>query len=299
VCSSDLTLASLILAVGAANTLANPKRLLAAVPTALAEYGTATVVALSVFPQLAESVERVRRARRLRGAATGRRRPVRDLVMPVLADSLDRSLALAAAMDARGYGQTIPGASRRATNGGFVAAVITVSLGGFGLLRVGPGPAWLGAVLLVAGLVLAVWALRRAGQRRRRTRYRRDRWTTTASITLGCGLASAIVIGWLSLIDPAALYPSTPPLAWPPLPWPALLAAAIAALPAVITPPPTERFQPASVDHQGNPPTSRATSRATLAGRLRPGQVTCHAATDRALPARQADLSTRPPTIPG
>ena len=62
-----LRLATMLVCVGAANALANPKRLLKAVPGALYEVGTAVVVALSVAPQLVESVLRVRRARRLRG----------------------------------------------------------------------------------------------------------------------------------------------------------------------------------------------------------------------------------------
>ena len=55
--------------VGAANALANPKRLLRAFPAALYEVGIAVVVAVTVAPQLVESVQRVRRARRLRGDA--------------------------------------------------------------------------------------------------------------------------------------------------------------------------------------------------------------------------------------
>ncbi|MGB9011624.1 MAG: energy-coupling factor transporter transmembrane protein EcfT, partial [Aeromicrobium sp.] len=62
-----LRLAAIIVCIGAANTLANPRRLLASLPPAFYELGTAIVVALSVFPQLAESVGRVRRARALRG----------------------------------------------------------------------------------------------------------------------------------------------------------------------------------------------------------------------------------------
>ena len=62
-----LRLATLLLCVGAANTLANPKRLLQSMPAALHEVGVAVTVALSVAPQLIESGQRVRRARRLRG----------------------------------------------------------------------------------------------------------------------------------------------------------------------------------------------------------------------------------------
>ena len=55
-----LRLATLLLCVGAANVLANPKRLLQSMPAALHEIGVAVTVALSVAPQLIESGQRVR-----------------------------------------------------------------------------------------------------------------------------------------------------------------------------------------------------------------------------------------------
>jgi hypothetical protein len=75
------------------------------------------VVALSFAPSLVASVGRIRAARRLRGRPD---RGVRSLVsvgMPVLEEALERSLALAAAMDSRGYGRRaeVPAATRRLT----------------------------------------------------------------------------------------------------------------------------------------------------------------------------------------
>lgn len=58
-----LRLGTMIVCIGAANALANPKRLLKSVPGALYDVGAAVAVAVAVFPQLAESVLRVRRAR--------------------------------------------------------------------------------------------------------------------------------------------------------------------------------------------------------------------------------------------
>jgi hypothetical protein len=57
-------LACLLCCIGAANTLANPKRALRVLPGALYELGVAVTVALSVAPQLVESVQRVRRCGR-------------------------------------------------------------------------------------------------------------------------------------------------------------------------------------------------------------------------------------------
>ena len=61
-----LRLAAIILCVGAANSLANPTRLLKSLPGALYEIGVAVVVALTYAPNLIADVQRLRAARRLR-----------------------------------------------------------------------------------------------------------------------------------------------------------------------------------------------------------------------------------------
>jgi energy-coupling factor transporter transmembrane protein EcfT len=67
------------------------------------EFGVATVIATSALPNLVQSVARIRRARALRG---DEKPSWRSIALPLLEDSLSRSLELAAAMDARGYGVT-------------------------------------------------------------------------------------------------------------------------------------------------------------------------------------------------
>ena len=61
-----MRLATIVICVGAANSLANPKRLLKSMPPALYEIGTAIVVSVALLPQLADSLRRVRAARQLR-----------------------------------------------------------------------------------------------------------------------------------------------------------------------------------------------------------------------------------------
>ena len=148
-----LRLAVLIIAIGAANALANPKRLLRSLPRALHELGTAVVVSVSVAPQLAESVQRVMRARHLRGEAGRGLRVVPRVALPVLQDTLDRSLLLASAMEARGYGSHTD--RHRAawlpavTLGGLVA----VSLGMYGVLDPTRSPLWMGIPVMSVGVV--------------------------------------------------------------------------------------------------------------------------------------------------
>ncbi len=108
-----LRLATIVVCVGAANALANPKRLLRSVPPALYEIGTALVVAVTVLPQFADSARRVRAAQSLRAGETGRVRRLRRFLVPVLEDALERSLAFAAGMDTRGYGRAAGAHPRR------------------------------------------------------------------------------------------------------------------------------------------------------------------------------------------
>ena len=109
-----MRLATIVICVGAANALANPKRLLKSMPPALYEIGTAVVVAVALLPQLADSLRRVRAARALRGVPGGRLGRLRGVVVPVMEDALERSMSLAAGMDARGYGRSA-GTRPRAT----------------------------------------------------------------------------------------------------------------------------------------------------------------------------------------
>ncbi|SCF49053.1 energy-coupling factor transport system permease protein [Micromonospora matsumotoense] len=234
-----LRLATMLVCLGAANALANPKRLLKAVPGALYAVGTAVVVALSVAPQLVESVLRVRRARRLRGATGRGMRALRGIALPVLADALDRSLALAAAMDSRGYGRTaaVPAGQRAATGALVLGGLVGVCAGTYGLLD-STGSGYLGLPMLLAGLAVAVTGMLLAGRRVRRSRYRPDRWQPAELLVAGCGLAAAALTLFAGSVAPELVYPPVSPLTWPEVTPLMLLAVAVAAGPAWLAPPP-------------------------------------------------------------
>ena len=96
-----MIIVSVIALFGAAVSLTSPHKLLRVTPIVIYEFGVATVIATSALPNLVQSVARIRRARLLRGDEN----PTwRSIALPLLEDSLSRSLELAAAMDARGYG---------------------------------------------------------------------------------------------------------------------------------------------------------------------------------------------------
>lgn len=234
-----MRLATMVICVGAANALANPKRLLKSMPSALYEIGTTVTVALAVFPQLAESTQRVRRARALRGTGGSRFEVLRSIVVPVLEDALDRSLTLAASMDSRGYGRSGSPSrtSRRITGALMATGLVGVCVGVYSTLD-GTTPPLLATPMLVAGLGLAVAGFVAAGRRVERSRYRPDRWRAAELLTALTGVAVAVVLFRTSSVDPTNLNPSLTTLSWPLLAWPPVLAILVGLLPAVATPPP-------------------------------------------------------------
>jgi energy-coupling factor transporter transmembrane protein EcfT len=96
-----LIIITVIAMFGAAVSLTSPHKLLRITPVVIYEFGVATVIATSALPQLVLSAARIRRARALRG---DEKPSWRSIAIPLLEDSLSRSLELAAAMDSRGYG---------------------------------------------------------------------------------------------------------------------------------------------------------------------------------------------------
>ncbi|MEU4068137.1 energy-coupling factor transporter transmembrane protein EcfT [Streptomyces wedmorensis] len=233
-------LATLLICVGAANALASPARLLKSLPGALYEAGVAVVVAMTFAPNMVADVARLRTARRLRGRTTGGVRAVLRIGLPVLEGALERSIAVAASMDARGYGRTarVPASVRRTTNVLTLGGLLGVCAGSYGLLAAeGAG---YGLPLLGAGLLAALAGLRLGGRRTLRTRYRPDRWGARAWLVSGSGVAVAVLMIWANSYAPDALHPGVVPLEAPELPlWPAA-SILVGLLPAFVAPVPKE-----------------------------------------------------------
>ena len=102
--SEGFLICSIIVLFGAAASLTSPHRLLRVLPIYVYEFAVAVVIAASVLPQLVGAVKRIRMAQRLRGQSTRGIKSWRRVAIPLLEESLARSLDLAAAMDSRGYG---------------------------------------------------------------------------------------------------------------------------------------------------------------------------------------------------
>jgi energy-coupling factor transport system permease protein len=237
-CTDGLRLGTILCCIGAANALANPKRALRVLPGALYELGVAVVVAISVAPQLVESVQRVRRARRLRaGHARGLRR-LRGIAIPVFEDALERSLRLAAAMDSRGYGRvgTVSRRARRTTGALLLGGLAALCLGMYGLLDA-TAPPRLGVPAMTAGVLLCGAGLYLGGRRVQRTSYRPDPWRLPEWLVVlsALGPATVLCIGAGASLD--ELQPGFFPLHWPSLPLLPAAAILLAALAGVAAPP--------------------------------------------------------------
>lgn len=272
-----LRLATMIICLGAANVLANPKRLLKSVPSALYEVGSAVIVALTVAPQLIESGRRVTRARRLRGEVGRRTHWFRQVAVPVMTDALDRSLLLAAAMDSRGYGRTagVDRAGRRVTGALVVGGLAGVCVGIYGLLDT-TTPRALGLPVLAIGLGAAAAGFVLSGSRVKRTRYRPDPWRFAEWGVAAIGAVVAASMHVIAAVHPTLLNPTLQPLQWPELPPAPTAVLLVGLLPAVIAPRPVRSGgvtpgPPCGIDLRSEAQSSRpGTSVTDLRGTIAP-----------------------------
>lgn len=187
-----LRIATVLLCVGAANALCDPTRLLRAVPSALYEAGVAVVVGLSYAPALAADIGRVRAAQQLRGRPTRGLRAYGRTLAAALDGSLERAVALAGAMDAKGYGRrgTVSPLHRALLTGGLLTSVLGLAVGAYGATD-SDIPPTLSASLLLGGGLLACLLLVWAGHAQPRTRYRAEPWGMSEWAVLACTLTGA------------------------------------------------------------------------------------------------------------
>jgi len=196
-----LRLAAIILSVGMANTLANPRKLLKSTPGALYEVATAISVAINLAPQLIDSLHRVRRARLLRGRSQ-RVSAFAGTVIPVLEETIDRSLNLAASMDARGFGRrgSQTKLQRGLARGASVVSIVLELVGSY-LLLATVGMTAIAIALIAVGLALTIVALRLSSLGSVRTRFKPQVFGVADFALVGIALLVllASLLGWWPL----------------------------------------------------------------------------------------------------
>lgn len=215
--TNGLTLTVIFSAFAVFNQVTPVHDLVGLTPRAFHEAGVVLSIALTFIPQTTRSLNRIREAQAVRGHRVRGLRDWLPIVVPLLVSGLERSMGLAEAMVARGYGAVSDRASLPRTQG-------LLALGLFALL--GGWLAWLflplwkvpalGGMIVGAGLIVGVLWL--AGRAVPRTAYRTHRWTVRDTlVVLGCGLTSAAVLLPLPLAGRATLaYVPYPRLTLPP-----------------------------------------------------------------------------------
>ena len=188
-----LSLATVLAIFGACSTLAPPERLLQSLPRAMYEVGLSLAIALAFLPELVASAQALKAARRLRGRPTKGLAGLRGTLVPILEGALERSVTLAASMDARGFGRTSREGKRLI---GQVVALISLGaliVGGTGLLAGAPQVAvWV--VLLLSGSVGLIVALQLRSAVLLRTAFEEQRFTGRSVILALLGLLVGIGI---------------------------------------------------------------------------------------------------------
>lgn len=254
-----LALTAILLVVAAFGAAVDPYRLVRSIPRFLHRSAVVVSIALTFVPQTLAAQREIREAMALRGH---RFRGLRDLVplfVALVAGGLERSIDLAEAMEARGFGGA-GGRVGRIAGGGRVAGAATAEpprgaraaagrlldgaiAGGLALAVIGlyaraawPGSAAVGtggAVAVALGALAVAGALAAVGRGVHATRYRPERWSrrdTLVAAASACSLA-AFAAAWIWRRGELTFYPY-PRLTLPEAsPW-LLAALALLAVPA-------------------------------------------------------------------
>ncbi len=107
-------------------------------------------------------------------------------------DALERSMSLAAGMDARGYGRagTLTLSQRRTTGTLMLGGLLGICIGAYALLDQ-TAARWLVLPGLAGGTLLAAGGFWSAGRRVQRSRYRPDHWRAAEIGVSASGIAVA------------------------------------------------------------------------------------------------------------
>ncbi len=191
-------LATIVLSIGMATTLCHPRRLLKSTPGALYEIAATVSMAMNLAPQLVTSAQRVRQASGLRGRSRGIG-SMTGIVIPVLEDTIENSMNLAASMSSRGFGRTgtMSNLERKLFRTSSMAAVSLMLIGTFLALSFGVlNPLAIGALIL--GFSLSIVSLKISSARSTRTSLsaRKPGVLDIAALLVAALLLLGTSLGW-------------------------------------------------------------------------------------------------------
>lgn len=236
--TQGLTLGTMIVAVGAANSLADPKKLLKSLPGALGELGTAVVIGISIAPQMAESAFRINRARTLRGDDARGVRGFARILMPVFQDTLDRSLALANSMDARGYGRQahVSKFQQRVTSIFGALGILGVTVGLFVVLDAS-SPMFVAVPVFITGVGFLIISLVVASHRKTSTTFDQLPWGAAEWLVCITGVIPLLMAALTRYLHPGSMITTWVPLHMPDtVPLLVVAGLVVATMPGFLTP---------------------------------------------------------------
>lgn len=102
--TAGLTLSAAVLSVAPLGLLLEPHQVVDALPPGLSRTGAALAASLNLVPSVARGFTAVADAQRMRGWRPGGPRSWAEIVVPVVLTSIEDSIQLAEAMEARGFG---------------------------------------------------------------------------------------------------------------------------------------------------------------------------------------------------
>ncbi len=237
---SGLSLLTILLVFAAFNAVVDHYQLLRGTPAFLFQAGVVVSIAVTFVPQMVLSAKEIREAQRIRGHRFRGLRDLLPLVIPLLADALERAIQLAETMEARGFGSAARPLPRRqalATQVGLLLALLALLAGLFVLTYFAEYGLWGWALVAlgVMGLAAIFWL---QGRGVRRTRYRREPWTVRDSLVAAASIAALVAFVTVRLVAPGTLayspfppYPLLPPFD----PWVGM-SLLLLALPALLSP---------------------------------------------------------------
>ncbi len=207
-------------------------------PPRLAPIAVTGSVAWAFLPQTAIAWTNIREAMTMRGHRFKGARDFPPILVPLLASGLERSLAMAEALEARGFGMPVERQSRQRKGEPFHAGLLIMGLVGLMVsaycLATGQVAAGLSAGLIASAAMLLLSRISPA-QGPRTTRYRELVLRRADWLTIACALvAMGAVVAWTSA-RPASLQFDTYPTMRIPTVEPLLMAAlALLLLPAFL-----------------------------------------------------------------
>ena len=179
---NGLVLLTLLATFLAFNSIVPVGDLVRLMPAAFRDLGVVLLIALTYVPETIQHWQRIREAQAIRGHQVKGIRDFRPIFIPLLIGGLERAMALAEAMVARGYGATVVPERPLGMRLGLLAGLL-LGLSGW-LLSFWIG--WWGRLLLALGLALLAGLVWHMGRGVKRTQYQPWHWSwreTTVAAT--------------------------------------------------------------------------------------------------------------------